>query len=84
MAECYLTTIDNKYDPTVDFDAWLNEDIRLGTDCCGKVARIALMFYGYSDKMSEERQSAVIENAIDDIVKYDFLGIYQKVKKEKK
>ena len=83
MAACYLTTIDNSYDPSVDFDAWYNEDHRLGYDTCGTLARITTMFYGYSDDLSEERQSAIIESAIDDIIAYDVLGIYKKIKKEK-
>lgn len=78
----YLSTVDNKYDPTIDFDAWQNEDDRLGHDCNGKLARIATMFYGWNDKMPDEKQLAIIENAIDDIVEYDFLGLYCKIKKE--
>lgn len=83
MSSCYLTTTDNNYDPSVDFDAWSNEDHRLGYDTCGRLARITTMFYGYNDDLSDERKSAIIENAIDDIIKYDVLGIYKKIKKEK-
>lgn len=78
----YLTTVDNKYDPTVDFDAWQFEDHRLGYDTCGVLARIATMFYGFNEKMSDECKSTVIENAIDDIIQYDFLNIYRKIKKD--
>lgn len=81
MAACYLTTVDNKYDPSVDFDTWWNEDRRLGYDTSGKLARYADK-YGFSDDLSDERQSAIIESAIDDIVDNDFLGIYRKIKKE--
>ena len=81
MADCYLTTVDNNYDPTVDFDAWWNEDRRLGYDTSGKLARHAERL-GWSDDLSYERQSAIIEDAIDEIVDNDFLCIYRKVKKE--
>ena len=83
MTACYLTTTDNNYDPSVDFDAWWNEDRRLGYDTCGKLARNAAK-YNYSDNLSEERQSAIIEDAIDDIVDSDFLGLYRKIKVEDK
>ena len=83
MAKCYLTTVDNKIDPSVDFDAWYFQDTQvLGYDTCGKLARVATMVYGFSDEMSDEEQSAVIENAIDDIIETDFLNIFRKIKKE--
>lgn len=81
MAGCYLTTIDNPYDPSEDFDAWHTEDIRLGYDTCGYLARITTLIYGYSEEMSDERKLAVIEDAIDDIIKYDFMDVYRKIKK---
>lgn len=83
MAACYLTTVNNDYDPSVDLDAWWREDQRLGYDCCGKLARVTAMF-GWSDDLSEERQSAIIEDAIDYIVDNDPFHIYRKVKVEDK
>ena len=82
MAACYLTTVDNPYDPSVDFDAWNVEDMRLGYSSCCYLARIATMFYGWNEKMSEEQQETAIENAIDDIIKYDPFCVYKKIKKE--
>lgn len=81
MATCYLTTVDNNYDPSIDYDAWLNEDIRLGYDCCGKLARMAA-FLGWNDELPEERQEAIIEDAIDHLINIDFLCIFRKIKKE--
>lgn len=75
LNECALTTIDNPYNPFTQFDDWLMFDIEKGYDCCGKLDRIAKV----SDEMSSEEQKAVIESAIDEIIKYDFLNIYQKV-----
>lgn len=81
MALCYLTTNDNNYDPSVDYDAWLNEDLRLGYDCCGKLARMA-EFLGYDEDLPDETQEAIIEDAIDKLIELDFLCIFRKIKKE--
>ena len=83
MSACYLTTTDNNYDPSIDFDAWWNEDRRLGYDTCGKLNRYTVML-GWTDDLSDERQAAIIEDAIDMIVDNDFLGLYKKIKKEDK
>ena len=82
MAACYLTTVDNKYDPSVDFDAWHFEDLRLGYDTCGKLARVSQML-GWSEDLSDEKKDAIVEDAIDELIRCDFLGIFQKIKKEK-
>ena len=79
----YLTTVDNDVDPSVDFDAWYYNDTEvLGYDTCGKIARIATMFYGYSEELSDEKKEAIVENAINDLVKLDFLGVYRKIEKK--
>lgn len=36
-----LTTYDNDFDPFTQFTEWYLEDLRLGYNCCGKLARIA-------------------------------------------
>ena len=36
-----LTTFDNPFNPFVDFLHWWKEDLRLGHDCCGTLAREA-------------------------------------------
>ena len=83
MAECYLTTVDNKYDPSVDFDAWYFEDeCRLQHGTCGVLARVCEK-NGWSDELSDERKDAIVEDSIDEIVDNDFLGIYRKISKDK-
>lgn len=82
MAKCYLTTIDNCYDPSKDYDAWEIEDNRLGYNSNCYLARVATMFHGYSEDLSDEKKSAIIEDSIDDIIKYDFLDVYRKIKIE--
>lgn len=77
-----LTTIDNPYDPFDEFDSWYACDLDLSRkherkDCCSFVDRIART----SEQLTEEENDLEIERAIDEIIKYDFLNIYKKVKK---
>lgn len=77
MTKCALTTIDNPYDPFSQPDAWYRFDQDKGYCSCSFLARIARI----SDQLSEEENDREVERAIDDIVKYDVLGIYKKVRK---
>lgn len=76
MAKCALSTIDNPYDPFDQFDQWYNYDMDKGYSSCCYLARIART----SDQLSEEENEREMERAIDEIIKYDFRGIYKKVK----
>lgn len=78
--ECKLTTVDNPFDPFEQFNSWFMFDVEKGYDCCGRVARIAQL----TDDMSESEIEEEIERAIDEIIKYDFLNIYKKVKRNQK
>ena len=75
--ECRLTTVDNPYDPFTQFDDWFAFDTEKGYFSCSKLDRILRL----SDDMSEAEVNEETERAIDDIVKYDFLNIFKKVKK---
>lgn len=75
MAKCLLTTIDNPFDPFDQFDQWFRFDSDKGYNSCAYLDRIAHT----SDQLSEEENDAEIERAIDEIIKYDFQGIYKKV-----
>lgn len=72
---CSITTTDNPYDPFTEFTQWLLFDNEKGYCTCSYLARIARC----SDKLSDEENNAEIERAIDEIIKYDFRGIYKKV-----
>lgn len=74
---CMLTTIDNPFDPFNQFDSWFQFDIEKGYNSCSRLARIAKLSDDLSDKETDEE----IERAIDEIIKYDFLNIYKKVKR---
>ncbi len=76
MARCALTTVDNPYDPFTQFDAWYRFDEDKGYHSCAYLARIART----SDQLSRTENDQEVERAIDDIVKYNPLGIYKKVK----
>ncbi len=77
MSECRLTTFDNPYDPFKQFNSWFLFDVEKGYDSCGYLARIART----TDQMSDTENEEEIERAIDEIIKYDFMNIYKKVRK---
>lgn len=70
-----LSTIDNPYNPFLQFNEWYAFDLQMGYNSCGLLARIAIT----SDELSEIDQSEALELAIDDIVRINPLGIYRKV-----
>lgn len=74
----YLTTKDNPYDPESEFALWYLYDKQNNYDSCDYLARIART----SDQLSDEENEIEIENAIDEIIKYDFRNIYKKVVKQ--
>lgn len=76
--QCFITTFDNPYDPSSDFDHWLLYDLEKGYNTCAYLARIAET----SDQLSEVENEDEIERAIDEIIKYDFMNIYKKVKRK--
>ena len=77
--EYMLTTFDNPYDPFDQFTLWFMFDVEKGYNTCGYLARIVNL----SDDFSESEENEEIERAIDEIIKYDFMNIYKKVKRKK-
>lgn len=76
MAKCMLTTIDNPFDPIKQFDQWFMFDVEKGYNSSAYLARIART----SEQLSDYENESEIERAIDEIIKYDFMHIYKKVK----
>jgi len=74
---CMLTTFDNPYDPFEQFQSWFLFDVEKGYNTCAYLGRIART----SEQLSDEENNIIIEDAIDDIIKYDFMNIYKKVKR---
>ena len=75
MIEHMLTTVDNPFNPFTQFDDWLGYDESQGYYTLSFLARIVRT----SDELSDSDQSISIEDAIDEIVQENILGIYQKV-----
>lgn len=70
-----LTTIDNPYNPFTNFNEWRIYDESKGYFTCAYLARIAKT----SNELSEVDEDLAIEEAIDEILKFNVLGIYKKV-----
>lgn len=75
MAKCALTTVDNPFNPFMQFDQWYRFDSDKGYNSSQYLDRIART----SDQLSEAENDAEIERAIDEIIKYDVLNVYKKV-----
>ena len=76
--EFAITTIDNPFDPFDQFDEWFLYDETNGYHTSSYLARIARTSESFTDK--ENRNE--IERAIDEIIRFDFEGIYKKVSRE--
>lgn len=70
-----LTTVDNPFDPFTEFDPWHLWDTTHGYYTSDYLARIVKT----SDGMSEADQDLALEQAIDEIVRENILGVYRKV-----
>lgn len=70
-----LTTTDNPYNPFTQFDEWYAFDEQKGYHTMEYLARLVFS----SDELSEADQDLAIEQAIDEIVELNLLGIYKKV-----
>lgn len=73
-----LTTVDNPHDPFDEYSAWFAFDTSSGYHTQSFLARILVD----SDQLSDADQELAIEQAIDEVVKENVLGIYRKVTKE--
>ena len=69
-----LTTTDNPLSPFNDWVAWYLEDLRLGYDTCGLLARLT----SAGDVVDDEAEVA----AMRDVVKYNFSGKHVMVRPE--
>ena len=74
-----LTTTDNPYNPFTQFDEWNAFDEAKGYYTCNYLARVA----NVSESLSAEEYDTEINDAIDEIVKLNILGIYIKVSNSK-
>lgn len=70
-----LTTIDNPFDPSTQFDEWRNFDEEKGYFTVNYLDRIAKT----TEDMSDSEFLIEIERSIDEICELNVLGIYKKV-----
>lgn len=73
-----LTTADNPWNPFTQFDEWFAWDTAHGYNTCAYLARIAVE----SPDLSNAQNNRAIEDAIDEIVKFNLTGNYVKVSKK--
>lgn len=74
--DCMLTTFDNPYNPFEQFTSWLLFDIEKGYNSCERLARITQP--RITNDMTDKEIREVTEQAIDEIIKYDFLNVFTK------
>lgn len=78
--ETWLTTLDNPFDPFYECDDWTRYDEDHGYFTNNLIARVA----NVSDEMSDDAYNFQIEQAVDELVKFNVLGIYRKAIKGEK
>lgn len=72
-----LTTVDNPFNPHTHYNEWASYDQQLGYHCNAYLARIVMS----SDEMSDNDMILANNRAIDEILEFDVLGIYRKIRK---
>ena len=75
--EYRLTTVDNPYNPFTQLESWFLYDVEKGYNTCGYLARITDLI---SESTVDKDETAIVNKAIDDIIKNDYRNIYVRVK----
>lgn len=75
MVTSMLSTKDNPFNPFKQYEDWLAFDTMKGYNTCAYLARIVKS----SDELSSVDQTKAIDDAIDEILKYNLTGNYYKV-----
>ena len=78
--ECMLTTFDNPYDYFTQFNQWFLFDVEKGYNTCSLLGRIAKI----TDDMTQKEENEEIERACDEIIQYDFMNKYKKIRRNNK
>ena len=56
-----LSTVDNKYSPFTQWEKWYLEDLRLGYDTCGLLARVTADAEDFNDTATFEAMRDIVE-----------------------
>lgn len=73
-----LTTLDNPFDPFVQFSEWFTFDLEKGHNTSSRIARIVNL----DNEMTQKEIDEEMERAMDLIMKYDFEDKYIKVQEK--
>ena len=76
--EVAITTIDNPFDPFDQFDDWFAYDTQNGYNTCSYLARIM----NVEESFTEHELTSEKERAIDEIIAFNPLNIYVKLKRD--
>ena len=76
--EVMLTTEDNPFNPFTQYEEWNDFDESQGYYTNAYLARVANL----AESLSDEETNYELNNAIDEILKMNVLGIYKKVTPE--
>lgn len=76
--EFMLTTVDNPFNPFIQFDEWLAYDTAMGYGTPQVLAGFTIL----SDDLSEADQALAIQQAISDVVELNASGMHRKVSRE--
>ena len=60
----FITTTDNPFDPSTEWDQWYYYDLSQGYCTCERLAKIAKT----SDELSDNVNAVLLEDAIDELV----------------
>lgn len=74
--DCMLTTFDNPYDPFEQFTLWWLFDKQKGYNSCERLA--SLIQPHITSDMTDKEIDEITENAIDELIKIDFLNVFTK------
>lgn len=78
MRRVALTTLDNPWDPFDNYPEWYQFDTSHGYGTSSYLARIVGPVY----ELGESESLRALEEAIDEILEFNLLGIYKKVVRE--
>lgn len=75
MSKVMLTTIDNPFNPFIQWDEWYNYDESKGYCTSGYLARITKD----TDDLTDSEQELAVESAINEIIELHPDGFYKKI-----
>lgn len=75
MAEYFLTTTDNPYDPVTQPELWHSFDVQKNYFTREYLARVAVV----SNELPQSEYNKAVEEAIDEIIRLHPTGPYKKI-----